>query len=409
MVEKRNAPNTGGRRSFTLAFLRTEAGAGAVLAVAAVAALIAANSPMADAYFGFVHQPVTITVGGFNHTESILEWTKEGLMTVFFFIVGLEIKYEALVGELSNRRRLALPVIAALGGMAVPALVYLTVNAASGGDPRGWSVPVATDIAFALGALAVLGRGLPPSLRLFLLTLAIVDDLGAVVLIAALFSRHIQVLPLLGALLTLAMLALLSRTRRPGPLVYGVGLIAVWALTFESGVSPALAGVATALTVPVRRRAGEETETPARDYLDALHPYVAYGVLPFFAFVAAGVSFQGLSPGQMLAPMPLGIALGLIVGKTLGVFSAAWLAVTLRLGAKPKGASWSQVLAVSAFCGVGFTMSLFLGSLSFGAHEEAAQTAMRLGVIGGTLGAMLLGALLTLASRRAPAPGAASN
>lgn len=400
MAAERSETNPKTRLPFTLAFLKTEAGSGALLAVAALAALIAANSPWASSYFGFINHPLTITVGGFDHTETVLEWTKEGLMTVFFFVVGLEIKHEALVGELSDRRRLALPLLAAAGGMLVPALVYLAVNTAAGGDARGWPVPVATDIAFALGALAVLGRGLPPSLRLFLLTLAIVDDLGAVVLIALLFSRNIEVLPLMGSLLTLAVLALVSRTRRPGPLVYGAGLILVWAFTFESGVSPALAGVATALTVPVRRPAGEESESPARDYMDALHPWVAYVVLPFFAFAAAGVPFQGLSASQLLAPLPVGIALGLIVGKTLGVFVAARLAVAARVGAKPKGSTWPQVLAVSAFSGVGFTMSLFLGSLSFGAEEHAAQTAMRIGVLAGTAGAVALGALLTVAFRR---------
>ena len=314
----------GGRRlvpgrvgAFTLGFLKTEAGAGVVLAAAALLAMILANSAAAEAYFAFVRQPFTIQIGGFSHTETVLQWTKEGLMTVFFFIVGLEIKYEALCGELSDRRKLALPVLAAVGGMLGPILVYLALNAGPGGEPRGWPIPVATDIAFAVGALAILGRGLPSSLRIFLLTLAIVDDLGAVILIGVLFSNEVQPLYLLMAIAVLAGLVLLSRFGRTGSLIYGVGLLLVWAFTFESGVSPAIAGVATAMTVPVGVR-GDEDESLAHEYMEGLHPYVAYGILPFFAFVAAGFSFAGLTPAALAAPLPLGIALGLLVARFSG-------------------------------------------------------------------------------------------
>lgn len=385
----------GGRRplSFTLAFLGTEAGAGAVLATTALIAIILANSPFAADYFAFVNQPFRLTFGPFDHTDTVLEWTKEGLMTIFFFIVGLEIKYEALRGELSNRRKLAMPVIAAIGGMVLPALVFLAVNAAPGGEPRAWAVPVATDIAFALGALAVLGRKLPPSLRVFLLTLAIADDLGAVILIAVLFTSELALLPLTGALLCLAVLVVLSRYRQAGPLIYGIGLLIVWALVFESGVSPAIAGVATALTVPVHTLPDEEL-SPAREYMDSMHPYVAFGILPFFAFVAAGFSVQGLRIGDLLSPLPLGIVLGLTLGKTLGVFGAAWLAVKSGLAARPAGATWGQVLTISAFCGIGFTMSLFIGGLTFPASEALLRSETQLGVIAGTLLSLIVGGVL---------------
>ncbi len=394
---------TGRVGAFTLGFLKTEAGAGVVLTAAAVVAVVLANSAYAADYFAFVGQPFTLQIGGFRHTESVLEWTKEGLMTVFFFIVGLEIKYEVSCGELSDRRKLALPVLSALGGMVVPIGVYLAFNAGAGGQSAGWPVPVATDIAFAVGALAILGRGLPSSLRIFLLTLAIVDDLGAVILIGLLFSSEVQPLYLLLAVAVLAGLVLLSRFGRTGSLVYGIGLLLVWGLTFESGVSPAIAGVATALAVPVSARSDQD-ESLAHEYMEGLHPYVAYAILPFFAFVAAGFSFAGLTPAALAAPMPLGIALGLVVGKTVGVFGAAWLTVRSGLGVMPSDASWLQLLAVSALCGIGFTMSLFIGGLAFDPSDETLQTQMKLGVIGGSLLSLALGgALLALGARRSRA------
>ena len=376
-------------RAFTLDFLKTEAAAGAALTLAAVAAMIAANSPWAHAYFAFLEQPITLQAGGWRETHSLYEWVKEGLMAIFFFIVGLEIKYEVRRGELSNPKKLALPVLAAVGGMLAPALVYLAVNQA-GGRPAGWPIPAATDIAFAIAALAVFGRGLPASLRVFLLTLAIADDLGAVVLIALLFTEGLRWTALGGAVLALGFMVLVSRYRGASPLLYAIGFIVVWAFTLESGVSTSLAGVAAALTIPLSApRPG--VDGVLEEYMESLHPYVAFGVLPLFAFTSAGLDLSGLSLAALVQPVTLGVILGLFVGKQIGVFGLAWLAVRLNWARAPSGATWAELYGVSILCGIGFTMSLFIGALAF-PGDAALQAEVRLGVIGGSLLSLAAGA-----------------
>ena len=385
-------------RVFTLDFLKTETAAGAALTVAAAAAIVAANSPWAASYFAFLEQPFTLQAGGWRETHGIAEWVKEGLMAVFFFIVGLEIKYEVLRGELSNPRKLALPVLAAVGGMVAPALVFWTINQAPGGHPSGWAIPAATDIAFAVAALAVFGRGLPSSLRIFLLTLAIVDDLGAVVLIALLFSTEINLLALGGAAFALAFMVLVSRYRRASSLLYAFGFVVVWAFFLEAGVSTSLAGVAAAMTIPLAApRPGEDGVL--EEYMHSLHPYVAYGVLPFFAFTVAGFSFAELTPSVATQPVTLGVVLGLFVGKQIGVFGAAWLAIKAGWAKAPTDASWLELYGVSLLCGIGFTMSLFIGVLAF-PGDPLLQTEVRLGVVGGSL-LSLAGAGLVLQLARA--------
>jgi NhaA family Na+:H+ antiporter len=387
-------------RKFTLEFLKTEAASGLVLAVAALAAVLLANSPLREAYFAFVKAPFTLQVGAFEETKSVLKWTKDGLMAVFFFIVGLEIKYEILRGELSNLRKLALPVVAAIGGMAAPALVFLAFNLGEGGHPNGWPIPTATDIAFALAALAIAAPRLPASLRVFLLTLAIADDLGAVALIAILFTADLNPTALAGALAGLAVMAWIVRWKRPPPLVFGALFLVVWAFTLKSGVNTSLAGVAAALTVPVAAR-DDDGHGLLKHYMHALHPYVAWGVLPFFAFVAAGVSFDAFPAEGLLAPLPVGIALGLVVGKPVGVFGAAALASALKLGERPSGSTWLQLLGVSMLCGVGFTMSLFIGGLAF--HDGGTTAEVQLGVIAGSILSVLAGVLtLKLAGNSRP-------
>jgi NhaA family Na+:H+ antiporter len=379
-------------RKLTLDFLKTEAASGSVLALAAVAAVVLANSPWADGYFGLVHAQHTLSIGGFEETRSTLKWIKDGLMAVFFFVVGLEIKYEVMRGELSSPRKLALPVLAAIGGMAAPALVFLAFNVGDGGAPRGWPIPTATDIAFALAALAIAAPRLPASLRIFLLTLAIADDLGAVALIALLFSAQISLPALAGAAVVLALMALLGRTRRGSPLLYAILFVAVWAFTLKSGINTSLAGVAAALTVPIGpRRPGEEGMV--KHFLEGLHPYVAYGVLPVFAFAAAGFSFSAMQASDVLAPLPLGIAMGLVLGKPIGVMAASALAVMLGLGQRPSGATWLEMFGVSLLCGVGFTMSLFIGGLAFADSGETASQ-VQLGVIAGSVLSILAGALV---------------
>jgi len=380
-------------RRFTLDFLKTETASGVALGLAAVAALIVANSPWSADYFHWLKSYHVLQIGPLRLEETVSNWIKEGLMAVFFLVVGLEIKYEILKGELSDPRKLATPVVAALGGMVAPALVYLAVAGGLGGPHAGWPVPLATDIAFALAVFALVGKGLPPSLRVFLLTLAIVDDLGAIALIAALFSSGVQLIPLLGVLALLVTGAIWSGVRRiPAPF-WVMGFAAVWWLTVEAGISTSLTAVAFAVIVPIKPRR-EDRQSPLKEAMHDLHPYVSWLVLPLFAFAKAGVSFAGLSLEQAAAPLVLGVALGLFLGKQIGVFGAAWLAAKLKLGARPTDATWLQVYGVSLLCGVGFTMSLFIGALAFpGAVDSPEQVEIKLGVLGGSLLSGLAGAL----------------
>jgi NhaA family Na+:H+ antiporter len=388
-------------RKITLDFLRTETASGAALGLAAVAALIVANSPLSADYFAWLKSYHVVQIGPLILRETITEWIKEGLMAVFFLVVGLEIKYEILRGELSDPRKLATPVLAALGGMIAPALVYLAVAGATGGPTGGWPVPLATDIAFALAVFALVGRGLPPSLRVFLLTLAIVDDLGAIALIAVLFSQGVSLIPLLGVIALLVTGAIWAWNRRVPAPFWVMGFAAVWYLTVQAGISTSLSAVAFALIVPITPRR-EDRQSPLKEAMHDLHPYVAWLVLPLFAFAKAGVSFSGLSLDQALAPLVLGVAAGLFLGKQIGVFGMAWLASKLKIGAPPTDASWLQVYGVSLLCGVGFTMSLFIGALAFpGAVDSPEQVEIKLGVIAGSLLSALCGAaMLALAKRK---------
>lgn len=384
----------------TLDFLKTETASGTALGLAALAALIVANSPMSADYFAWLKSYHVVQIGPLVLRETTTEWIKEGLMAVFFLVVGLEIKYEILRGELSDPRKLATPVLAALGGMIAPALVYLVVAGAMGGPHAGWPIPLATDIAFALAVFALVGKGLPPSLRVFLLTLAIVDDLGAIALIAVLFSQGVSLMPLLGVIALLITGALWSGLRRVPAPFWVMGFAAVWYLTVQAGISTSLSAVAFALIVPIKPRR-EDGQSPLKEAMHDLHPYVAWLVLPLFAFAKAGVSFAGLSLDQMFAPLVLGVAAGLFLGKQIGVFGMAWLAAKLKIGARPTDATWLQLYGVSLLCGVGFTMSLFIGALAFpGAVDSPEQVEIKLGVIAGSLLSALVGAgALTLASR----------
>ena len=381
-------------RRATLEFLRTEAASGVVLGLAAVAALIVANSPLAADYFGWLKSEHVLQIGPLRLEESVSDWIKEGLMAIFFLVVGLEIKYEILRGELSDPKKLATPVLAALGGMIAPALVYLAISEPMGGPHQGWPIPLATDIAFALAVLALVARKLPPSLRVFLLTLAIVDDLGAIVLIAALFSQGMSWPPLIAALALLGVGWALATWRRiPAPF-WVLGFAAVWYLTVQAGLSTSLAAVAFAAIVPITPRR-EDSQSPLKEAMHDLHPYVAYLVLPLFAFAKAGVSFAGLSISEALTPLMLGIAAGLFLGKQLGVFGFAWLASALKIGKRPTGATWAQLYGVSMLCGVGFTMSLFIGVLAFpGAVDSAEQVQIKLGVLLGSILSAVAGVLL---------------
>jgi NhaA family Na+:H+ antiporter len=390
-------------KRITLDFLKTESASGMILAVAALVAIALANSPWSGGYFRFIEASIPLQVGAFKETHSVLDWIKEGLMAIFFFVVGLEIKYEIVKGELANPRRLALPVLAAVGGMVGPALFYLMFNTGPQGAPSGWPTPVATDIAFALAALAVAAPRLPPTLRIFLLTLAIVDDLGAVLLIGVMFTGHVHLEAVGGALVSLALMALLGRWRQAPYLFYAIGFLLVWAFTLKSGISPSVAGVAAAATIPLGAR------KPGRpgvleDFMEGLHPYVAFLILPLFAFAAAGFSVRDLGLGDLFGPVALGVAAGLVLGKPLGVFGATSLVIGLKLARRPTGAKWVELFGLSLLCGIGFTMSLFIGQLAFPGNDASHQAQVRLGVIAGSLISTLAGvAVLAWAqSRRTP-------
>ena len=396
-------------RKLTLDFLKTEAASGTVLGLAAIAALIVANSPLSEAYFHWLKSEHLFQAGPLRLELSISEWIKEGLMAIFFLVVGLEIKYEIRRGELSDPRKLATPVVAALGGMLAPAGVYLLVSNGLAGPHQGWPIPLATDIAFALAVFALVGKGLPSSLRVFLLTLAIVDDLGAIALIAVLFSTGVDwmLVGMGGVLLVIG--SIWSLRRIPAPF-WVLGFALVWWMSVQAGLSTSLAAVAFAAIVPVSPRPGD-SQSPLKEAMHDLHPYVAYMVLPLFAFAKAGVSFAGLSIEQVFAPLVIGIAVGLFVGKQIGVFGAAWLVSALKLGARPSQASWLQIYGVSLLCGVGFTMSLFIGVLAFpGSIDSPEQVEVKLGVLlGSVLSAITGAAVLSVAARRAAASKASSG
>jgi NhaA family Na+:H+ antiporter len=386
-------------RRLTLDFLKTESASGLILTTAALAAIILANSPWAEHYFAFVKHEITVQIGSFHEVKPVYKWIKDGLMAIFFFVVGLEIKHEILRGELSNPRRLALPVLAALGGMAAPAAVYLLVNAGPTGALQGWPTPTATDIAFALAALAVAAPRLPSSLRIFLLTLAIADDLGAVALIAILFTSDVNFYALGGAAAAIGLMALMSQWKSAPYLFYAACFALAWAFCLKSGVNTSLAGVAAAMTIPIDpRKPGHEG--PLKHFMESLHPYVAFLILPLFAFAAAGFSFEGLSLSALTGPVPLGIALGLFIGKQIGVFGVAALIINLKLARRPTGAKWLELYGVSLLCGVGFTMSLFIGGLAFDPNDTLAQTEVRMGVIVGSLISTLVGMVVLGVAQR---------
>jgi Na+:H+ antiporter, NhaA family len=384
-------PDMRDRLKGALAFFHHEAAGGLFLVAAALAALLIDNSPLSWLYALFLDTPVGVRAGPLALEKPLLLWINDGLMAVFFFLVGLEIKRELLRGELSSVAQATLPALAAVGGMAAPALIYVAFNA---GDPvglKGWAIPAATDIAFAVGVLALLGNSVPSSLKIFLLALAILDDLCSIIIIALFYTDHLSWLSLGLAGIGIAVLWALNRqgvTRLAPYLLTGV---VIWICVLKSGVHATLAGVVVAFALPlVSRNEGEPTLLEQLE--ESLHPWIAFGVLPLFAFANAGVSLQGLSFAKLLEPVPLGIALGLFIGKPVGIFGISWLAIKTGLAAKPEGASWAQLLGVGLLGGIGFTMSLFIGTLAFDEVDKAAQ--LRLGVLAGSLLSATAGYLL---------------
>src|SRR5581483_2882668 len=373
------------------------ASGGLVLLAVAVLAVIVANSPAADPYFRVLHA----YVGGL----SVLHWINDGLMALFFLLVGLEIKRELLDGQLSTWPRRMLPGLAAAGGMAVPALIYLAVAAGDREALRGWAIPSATDIAFALGVLALLGSRVPVSLKIFLTALAIIDDLGAIAIIAAFYSADLSPLWLGLSAVALAILAVLNRAGVMRLLPYLIVGAALWFFVLRSGVHATLSGVALAFAIPLRGEAGQG-DAPLHVLEHALQPWVAFFIVPAFGLANAGVSLASVDPAAVLAPVPLGIAGGLVAGKQIGVFLTAWLTVKLRLADRPEGASFAQIYGVSLICGIGFTMSLFIGLLAF-PNSPDLQDAVKIGVLCGSILSALAGlAILLLCATPVRAKGA---
>lgn len=371
-------------------FLKTEAGGGILLAVAAIAAILLANSPLAGAYFNALKAPLTLDLGFWKVESTLKDWVKDGLMAVFFYVIGLELKRELTVGELSNLKTVLLPVAGAVGGALLPVLLYWLMAGAA--DPRGWPVPVATDIAFALAALAILAPNVDPRIRLFLLTLAVVDDLMAIILIAVLFTSSLAIAPLLGAITLLGAIYLVGRRTALPIWLYPLVAIVTWALAKEAGVHSSVMAVAAAMIVPPRPTAFNETVIGKLEH--AIHPFSAFVVLPIFAFCAAGVSFEGLTLAQLAGGVPAGIALALALGKPIGITAFALGAA--YLGRMPLPFSLTQLIGVGCLCGIGFTMSLFIGGLAF-AGDETSEAAARLGVLmGSTLSLLLAAAVFRL-------------
>lgn len=379
------------------AFMKLEASAGLILMGVALLAMLAANSALAPFYDSFLATNIRFGIGSFEISKPALLWINDGLMAIFFFLVGLEIKREVLIGELSSFDKAVLPVLAAIGGMAIPGLVFVGLNWGTPENLSGWAIPTATDIAFALGILALLGTRAPVALKVFLLAIAIIDDLGAIMIIAVFYTSELSTNALTLSMLGFALAVALNRmgVQRVAPyLIIGIFM---WLFVLKSGVHATLAGVLIALTIPLKQKDGDKALLYRMEH--ELHPWVAFLILPVFAFANAGVSLQGLSPADLLQPLPLGIAAGLFVGKQIGVFAATWIGVKSGLARLPEGVGWRHVYGVACLTGVGFTMSLFIGSLAFGADET--MNAVRLGVISGSVLSGLLGfAVLRTAARR---------
>jgi Na+:H+ antiporter, NhaA family len=365
-------------------FMQLESSGGILLVVAVILAMIAENSPLVWLYDSLLDIPLEIHIGDFAIAKPLLLWINDGLMAVFFFHIGLEIKREMKVGELSDPARITLPVIAAIGGMAVPALIYSAINWDNPVAMQGWAIPSATDIAFALGVMSLLGDRVPQSLKLFLMTLAIVDDLGAIIIIALFYTSDLSVLSLMVATVGIATLAFMNRRGVISITPYLLVGLVVWVAVLKSGVHATLAGVIVAMLIPFKARPGER-DTQLEKLEHDLQPAVVFIILPLFAFANTGIPLAGLGLESLLHPVPVGIAAGLFLGNPLGVFTLSWLSVRLGIAKLPEDVSWGQLFGASLLCGIGFTMSLFISSLAFEQTGQSIPVDDRLGILLGTM------------------------
>ena len=374
-------------------FIHQESFAGILLIAAMVLAMVMANSALDGIYDWILHLTVAVQVGALEIHKPLVMWINDGLMAVFFLLVGLEVKREVLDGQLSSVSQVALPGFAALGGIVVPALIFAAFNFSDEFAMRGWAIPTATDIAFALGILSLAGSRVPVALKLVLMTLAIMDDLGAIVIIAAFYTADLSWISfaIAGAcIITLIFMNLAGVVRQAAYVVVGIVL---WVSVLKSGVHATLAGVALAFAIPLRAQNGRG-ESPLRHLEHALHPWVVFLILPVFAFANAGVSFADMSVAEFLGPVPMGIALGLFLGKQLGVFGFIWLSVKLRLARLPDNVTWSGVYGMSVLAGIGFTMSLFIDSLAYETDPDHYASADKMAVLVGSVTSAVLGYLI---------------
>ncbi len=379
--------------SFFQSFIKLESSGGILLMASAVIAMVCANSFLATYYELLLSTPVEVRVGSLGIDKPLLLWINDGLMAVFFFLVGLELKRELMEGELSDKRNIILPGIGAIGGMFIPAAIYLYFNHTDPVAVKGWAIPAATDIAFALGVLALLGSRVPISIKIFLTSLAIFDDIGAIIIIAIFYTSKISVTALIVVALCIPVLAVLNKNNIISKSPYILVGIIMWIATLKSGVHATLAGVLLAMFIPMRCQKNPDI-SPVKSLEHDLHFVVAFFILPIFAFANAGISFSGIGMEQLAHGVPVGIALGLFVGKQVGIFGLCWLAIKIGIAQLPKGMSWSSLYGTAALCGIGFTMSLFIGSLAF---EETGVNSLfdeRLGIIIGSLLSGIVGYII---------------
>ena len=378
-------------------FFKLEAASGLVLLFAAILALIISNGSFGEIYFSTLEQYIILGTKEFGLKLSVLHWINDVLMAIFFFFVSLEIKREFIQGELSNPKQAMLPIIGAIGGMVIPALFYIVINYSDSTTLNGWAIPSATDIAFSLGVLSLLGKRVPISLKVFLTALAIIDDLGAIVIIAFFYSGNIEVKYLVLMLLSLIVLIGLNRFKIKSFIPFLIVGIFLWDFTHQSGIHATIAGVLLALTIPHTINKSKESMLLKLEH--GLSPYVAFGIMPIFAFANAGVSLEGLTFASLLNPVPLGIVLGLFFGKQIGVFALSYISVKLKFADKPSGSTWLNLYGVSILTGIGFTMSLFVGNLAFANNLEY-MDGVKIGVLTGSLLSTLLGYFLLLFSAK---------
>ena len=372
-------------------FLKLESAGGILLLFSAAVAMLLANSPLSSQYNDFLNLPVSLQIGSFSINKTLIHWINDGFMAVFFVLVGMEVKKELFEGALSSYQQAIFPAIAAVGGMIVPALVYWFIAKQDPSLANGWAIPMATDIAFALGIMALLSKQVPLPLKIFLLALAIIDDLGAIVVIALFFSHELSVQALIFSGISILTLVLLNRFRVSALCAYMVVGAILWASVLKSGVHATLAGVIIGFCIPLKGKKGEQ---PLHDFEHILAPWSSFVILPLFAFANAGVSFDGIDVSMISSPLLLAIACGLIIGKPVGVFGFSYISVKLGLAKLPDGINFKQIFAVAVLCGIGFTMSMFLASLAFDADAgESVNTLSRLGILLGSTVSATLGYL----------------